>query len=115
MARKSKFTVEQMVQALRETKGMVSLAAQRLNCDDQTIYNYRDKYPAVAAEIRHQDEIVNDTAELKLIQAIHNGEAWAIKYRLSTKGRKRGYVTQVEHSGPDGGDISVRLSWGDSE
>ena len=46
---KQKYTQQQIIEALRETKGMVYLAAKRLGCEAQTIYNYRDRYPAVRA------------------------------------------------------------------
>ena len=47
MAAKQKYTQQQIIEALRETKGMVYLAAKRLGCEAQTIYSYRDRYPAV--------------------------------------------------------------------
>lgn len=96
MGRKEKYTAEQVVTALRATKGMVYIAAERLGCEPKTVYNYADRYVSVKDEIAKQDGVVDDTAELKLIQAIHNGEPWAIKYRLSTKGRNRGYVERSE-------------------
>ena len=101
MADKQKFTPEQIVDALRATKGMVYLTAQRLGVSPQTIYNYRDRYASVRTEMALQDGMIDDTAELKLAQAIMNGEAWAIAFRLRTKARHRGYVekTEVEHSG----------------
>lgn len=101
MAGKRKFKVEEVIAALRECKGMVYMAAELLGCEPKTIYNYRDKYASVSDELAKQDGLVNDTAELKLVQAIHGGEPWAIKYRLSTKAKDRGYVEkqEVEHSG----------------
>lgn len=92
---------EQVIDALRATKGMVYLTAQRLGVSPRTIYNYRDRYASVRDEMLLQDGMVDDTAELKLAQAIMNGEAWAIAFRLRTKARHRGYVekTEVEHSG----------------
>lgn len=47
MGTRQKFTQAQVIDALRETKGMVYLAAKRLGCEAQTIYNYRDRYPAI--------------------------------------------------------------------
>mgnify|MGYP002684967450 FL=1 len=101
MTKKERFTPEDIVDALRATKGMVYLTAQRLGVSPQTIYNYRDRYASVRTEMALQDGVIDDTAELKLAQAIMNGEAWAIAFRLRTKARHRGYVekTEVEHSG----------------
>ena len=109
MAPKQRYTQAQVIAALRETKGMVYLAAKRLGCEAQTIYNYRDRYPAVRAEMEQQDGEVDDAAEMKLYQAIIAGEPWAVQFRLRTKGKGRGYVERVQQevSGPDGGPIQT--------
>jgi hypothetical protein len=106
---KQKFTQAQVIAALRETKGMVYLAAKRLGCEAQTIYNYRDRYPAVRAEMEQQDGEVDDAAEMVLYKAIMAGEPWAVQFRLRTKGKGRGYVERVQQevSGPDGGPIQT--------
>lgn len=106
---KLKFTQAQVIDALKETKGMVYLAAKRLGCEAQTIYNYRDRYPAVRAEMEQQDGEVDDAAEMKLYQAIIAGEPWAVQFRLRTKGKGRGYVERVQQevSGPNGGPIQT--------
>lgn len=107
MANKERYTTQQIIDALRATKGMVYLAAERLGCHPDTVKNYAKRYVSVNGELQKQDGIVNDTAELKLIQAIHNGEPWAIKYRLSTKGKDRGYTEQTEHH--HSGEIETRI------
>jgi hypothetical protein len=45
-------------------------------CEAQTIYNYRDRYPAVKAEMEAQDGKIDDIAEMKLYQALLAGESW---------------------------------------
>lgn len=109
MADRQRYTPQQVIDALRETKGMVYLAAKRLNCKAQTIYNYRDRYAAVRAEMEQQDGEVDDAAEMKLYQAIIAGESWAVQFRLRTKGRKRGYGDAVELTGKDGGPVTFRV------
>jgi hypothetical protein len=52
-----------------------------------------------------------DIAELKLRQQVQDGEAWAVKYILSTKGKSRGYVERQEVTGKDGGAIVI--NWDD--
>ena len=96
MTTRQRYTQAQVIDALRETKGMVYLAAKRLGCEAQTIYNYRDRYPAVRAEMEQQDGEVDDAAEMKLYQAIIAGEPWAVQFRLRTKGKGRGYVERVQ-------------------
>jgi hypothetical protein len=108
MTKKQKYTPTQVVDALKATKGMVYLTAQRLGCDAKTIYNYRDRYEVVRAEMEQQDGTVDDTAELKLFQAIQKGEPWAIQFRLRTKGRNRGYVErqEIDHRIKDVSELS---------
>jgi hypothetical protein len=109
MTTRQRYTQKQIIDALKETKGMVYLAAKRLGCEAQTIYNYRDRYPAVRAEMEQQDGEVDDAAEMKLYQAIIAGEPWAVQFRLRTKGKGRGYVERVQNevSGQDGGPIQT--------
>lgn len=112
MTSRQRYTQKQIIDALRETKGMVYLAAKRLGCEAQTVYNYRDRYPAVRAEMEQQDGEVDDAAEMVLYRAIMAGESWAVQFRLRTKGRKRGYGDAVELTGKDGGDIGVKHTLG---
>ena len=107
MTSRQRYTQAQVISALRDTKGMVYLAAKKLGCEAQTIYNYRDRYPAVRAEMEQQDGEVDDAAEMKLYQAIIAGEPWAVQFRLRTKGKGRGYVERVQQevTGKDGGPL----------
>ena len=112
MTTRQRYTQAQVIDALRETKGMVYLAAKRLGCEAQTIYNYRDRYPAVRAEMEQQDGEVDDAAEMKLYQAIIAGEPWAVQFRLRTKGKGRGYVERSEVTGPDNGPVTIKVIYG---
>ena len=107
-------TAQQVIDALNETKGMVYLAAERLGCEAKTIYNYRDRYPAVRAAMEQQDGKINDVAEMKLYQALMAGEAWAVQFRLRMKARDRGYAERHEVTGADGNALTIKLSWGDN-
>ena len=85
---------------------MVYLAAKRLGCDADTVYNYCRRYASVqAAKDAERGEMI-DTAELKLWTSIQNGEAWGIAYCLSRLGKERGYVERVEQTGKDGAPLN---------
>jgi hypothetical protein len=109
MTRPLKFTVAQVIAALKETKGMVYLAADRLGCNAETVQNYAKRYKSVRDEIEAQREKVVDIAELKLYSAIMDGDQGMIKYYLSRRGKSRGYTTGQEISGPGGGPINVAI------
>jgi hypothetical protein len=93
---KQRYTAAEVSAALRESKGMVSIAAQRLGCDQDTILNYCKRYPTVEAVKREARNEVLDEAELRLWKAIRRDESWAIAFCLRTLGRSRGYVEGVD-------------------
>jgi hypothetical protein len=106
-----RYKVEQVIKALEQTHGAVSLAAERLGCSQQTVRNYRDRHPSVAKVIDDQRDRMVDIAELKLLEAVQvRGEAWAIALVLKTLGKNRGYVekTQQEISIPDGIAVTAK-------
>lgn len=98
---KERYTADHVIQAIRDTKGMVSLAAKRLRCDVDTVHNYAKRYPTVKKAIQEEREAMTDIAELSLYNCIQKGEGWAVCFYLKTQGKGRGYVErhEVEHSG----------------
>jgi len=102
-----RYTTEQMIRALTETKGMITVAADRLKCNPDTVRNYVNRYPTVKAALQEQREGVLDIAELALMRAVQAGEGWAVCFTLKTIGRGRGYIerTETEHSG----EVSLRF------
>lgn len=93
---KQRYTAGEVSAALRASKGMVSIAAQRLGCDQDTVLNYCKRYPTVEAVKREARNEVLDEAELRLWQAIRRDEPWAIAFCLKTIGRSRGYAERLD-------------------
>lgn len=91
-----KFTAGDVVKALHETKGMVYVAARKLDCAPGTIYNYAKRYPSVQDAITAERGVMIDIAEIALWKAIQGGEGWAISLALKTIGKDRGYTERVE-------------------
>ena len=102
-------------EALHHTQGAVYLAAKYLNVSHTAVYKYINKYPCLQEVKDYYDNETVDIAELGLRGAVESEDPWAIKYLLSTKGKRRGYVerTQQEHMGEGGGKVEINLSWGD--
>jgi len=96
-----RYTEKQIQEALKQTKGMVYLASRQLGCSHHTIKDRIAKSLKLQQIVEAESGMVVDTAELKLYQAILDGDMGAIKYMLSTRGKDRGYVErhQLEHSG----------------
>jgi len=89
-----KYSQKAVIEAVRSTHGLLTLAASRLGCSRQTLHNYAQRYPAVQAAITEERERLLDLAELRLAEAVERGEAWAIQLVLRTLGRRRGYGDQ---------------------
>jgi len=87
-----RYTAEQVISSLHEAKGMITLAARRLDCHPDTVRSYVRRYPTVADALREEREGFLDIAELALMRAVQGGESWAVAFALKTIGRDRGYV-----------------------
>ena len=110
MTRKQEFTAKQVCDACEGTGGIMALVARKLGCDRVTVWRYAQRYKTVRDALKQADEALTDTAEEKAGELI-NAKYWpAIRYRLMTKGKDRGYVERQELTGADGGDLSVTVT-----
>jgi len=114
MPSKQRYTPEEVMDALKATKGMVFLAARHLGCDHDTVLNYCKRYPKVEAMKKAMRGELVDLAEIKLYQSIQNGEPWGIAFALKTIGKDRGYVERHEQTGKDGDAITLRVVYDQS-
>ena len=78
-----------------------------------TIYRRAEKNKKVQDVIDTQRGKLIDKAELKLEQAVMNGEPWAVTLTLKSLGKSRGYVERQEVTGADGKPMNIR--WVDVE
>lgn len=108
---KQKLTVEQVIQALEKHQGLAALAAHSLGVTMQTVYNYRDRYPTIAARMKELRERRTDRVELALYDKINAGDTASIIFYLKTQAKDRGYVERQEVTGADGGAVLVK--WDD--
>lgn len=104
---KDRYTKKEIIAALVASKGMVYVAARKLNCVAQTIYNYAEKYPEVKQVMQQERGLMVDIAEIALYKALQNGEPWAVSLTLKTIGKDRGYTERQEITGADGGPLDV--------
>lgn len=100
MAAHRKHSKKEVIEALEATRGLVSLAAERLGVTQQAIFKRLNTDPEIAEAARVVRERQTDLTEAKLFQAINNGDMTAIIFYLKTQAKNRGYVERVEHSGP---------------
>lgn len=85
------YTDQQIIDALRNANGFISVASQNLKCSPHTIRDRIDRSDVVKAAVDEINESHLDNAETRLFDAIDNGEPWAIKFFLAYRGKSRGY------------------------
>lgn len=90
------YPLEDVIEACKGSGGIQAVVAKRVGCTRTTICRYAKKYATVRQALYDADEEATDLAESKLLTLI-NTDYWpAIKYRLETKGKDRGYVQQTD-------------------
>ena len=103
-----KFTVEEVIAAVKKNRGILALAAKELGCARQTLHNYVNRYPTVAQAVSDERESLLDLAEGSLFEQVRKGNITAIIFTLKTLGKSRGYVERQEVTGADGGAVVVK-------
>jgi len=96
----AKYSKKQMADALRETKGQITLAARRVGCAYNTMRSYIDKYPELADIREEETEKMGDAVELALYdEAVGKRNTTALIFLAKTKFKNRGYTERHEHVG----------------
>lgn len=108
---KPQFTAQQFIEAIPGTGGVISLIAKKIPCTWHTAARYIANFPTIQQAYNDEVESILDMAEAQLFNAVKGGDFPAIKYLLSTKGKKRGYYEKQEHDvgGKDGQPITFRI------
>lgn len=104
-----------VLEAIRGSNGIVSRVAERLGRDWNTARKYIDRWEATKALFEAEAQRVTDVAESRLIKAIDDGEQWAVKFWLTTKGKGRGFTERTEITGAGGGPAEIRVKVVDPE
>lgn len=93
---KERVPTQRIIDCLKETNGLISLAAKRVPCSMTTIYTRARNVAAVQRVIDECRGELVDLGELALRRAVVNGEPWAVSLVLKTLGKDRGYSEKVE-------------------
>jgi hypothetical protein len=89
---KIKLRQDDAIFAIRTCLGNLSDASERLGVCRQTLYTFAKTHPKVQEAIAHGRAVIVDKAERKLVEAIEDGERWAVSLVLRTLGKWRGYI-----------------------
>jgi len=102
------FQKSDIKKAIQGSGGYISEIARRLKCDWHTADKYIKEFE-LTEDLLVEDERATDRAEIKLMEAIEDGEIAAIIFRLKTKGKKRGYVERQELTGAGGDKVIIQV------
>ena len=97
-----------IIQALKLSAGKVSLAAKKIGCHFDTIYDHAKSNPEIRRVMAQEREELLDLSECQLKAAVLRGEAWAICFSLKCQGKDRGWVERAEITGANGGPLQLQ-------
>ena len=100
-------TAEQIIKAIKDSKGYVAKAAGLLGVSRSTFYNYLKKYSTVQEALDDVRESRHDYVESQLLKQIDQGNITAIIFYLKTQCKSRGYVERQEVTGPEGEGLTI--------
>lgn len=113
------YTPEQMIDAIKQTKGFVSTAAQMLGCSTVTVYSYINKYSEIKEvldkERTETKEEMIDIAEKTLFEKINEGNMTALIFFLKCQAKNRGYSERYQIVGADDGPIKQEIEVSEKE
>lgn len=90
------YSLAEVAQALLKHSGILSRAAEELECSRPTLQGYLERHPDLRKIADEAVELTIDLAETKLIEKIKRGNLGAIIFYLKTKGKHRGYVERQQ-------------------
>jgi len=99
-----------IIEALRASGGIVSVAANKLNIARQTLHDWINDDPGIAACVAACREETLDLAEAQLIKAIRDGSEKSVHFILRTLGKARGYSERVILSGDEKEPLQIEHS-----
>jgi hypothetical protein len=91
----------------------VTGTARVLGVTRQTIENYRHRWATLDHLILSKRRELVEYAEMGLRGAVLRGEPWAIAFALKTLGKDDGYTERHEVTGKAGGEVTIRVVYGD--
>jgi hypothetical protein len=95
-----RYTEEQVLDAIAQSRGIVSAVARKLGCSWPTADEYIKKFPAACAAMDSEREVLVDTAEATLASLLKSEDEKiklnSAQFILERLGKKRGYCQKQE-------------------
>jgi len=87
-----RYPVEEMAEAVRQARGLTSVAARSLGCSNQVVLYYIKHRPEVREAYEEARAGMIDIVENKVSEAVDRGDLRAVNFVLSVLGADRGYT-----------------------
>lgn len=104
-SKKRRDTAQRIIEAVAETKGLLTAAAPRAGVSYRTILRYSNEFASVKKAVLEAKEGMKDYTENQLYKAIKEHNLTAIIFYLKTQAKDRGYIeksevkAELEHKG----------------
>ena len=85
------YTKDELLEAIKDSGGIVSEIARRLRCDWMTARKYTESSKTTREAMIAESEAMLDQVERSAYDTALAGDGKMIRYILSTKGRRRGW------------------------
>lgn len=105
----ARLRVEAVAAELRASFGNQSAVARKFGVSRQAVAKFIETRPALQVVLDEAQQSILDNAESALYRAILQGEPWAVKWLLATKGKSRGYVERQEVTGQGGEPLTITI------
>jgi len=108
-SKKRELRAQKIIVAIKESKGLLTLAAKKAGIGYTTLWRYTQDFPSVRQAVEEAKEQMTDFAEGKLFEQINKSNITAIIFYLKTKGKSRGYIERHEVGGEGGGPVTIKV------
>lgn len=105
--KKNAITKQQMMKAIDNSGGIISLIANRLGCEWHTAKRYIEMWEETKQAHVNELEKFKDICETTVLKAVQDGDVQTAKWVLSHRARDRGYGDKIEVDGQVFGEIKI--------
>jgi hypothetical protein len=96
MKHDTKKNKEKVLEALKETLGIVTPACEKVGISRMTFYKWCREDEDFKMRVNEIDDIQGDFVENKLLEKIKSGSEKSIMFYMKYKGKKRGYTDSLD-------------------
>jgi len=109
-------SVVQIEDAIRKSAGNVTYAAKALGVGRTALHARIANSPQLQQVLREERESLVDMAESALRAEVLDRNMTAVIWTLkaSPEAKRRGWGERQEHTGANGGPVTINMTWGDN-